>query len=68
MLIGDKDTGICSEEEPCKVVLDSGTSLFTGPRSDLKKLYNAMDGDAGCENLTDLPDITFVMDGVKYPI
>ena len=33
-----EDTGLCSEKKPCKVTVDSGTSLFTGPSKDLKIL------------------------------
>jgi cathepsin D len=38
ILIGGEDTKICSEKQPCEVVVDSGTSLFTGPSKDLKIL------------------------------
>jgi len=34
--LGDLDTGVCSDDEPCKLVLDTGTSLMTGPSKSLK--------------------------------
>ena len=30
ILIGDEDTEICTPDYPCKLVIDSGTSLITG--------------------------------------
>jgi len=38
-LIGSEDTEICTPEYPCKLVIDSGTSLITGPTSDLEILF-----------------------------
>ncbi len=35
ILVGKDDTGICTSDKPCKLVIDSGTSLFTGPTRDL---------------------------------
>jgi len=36
--IGDQDSGLCSEENICKLVIDSGTSLFTGPSASVTTL------------------------------
>jgi cathepsin D len=40
MYVGDRNANICSEEKPCKLVVDTGTTLLTGPSRDLKKLLS----------------------------
>jgi len=39
-MVGDKDTEICSHHHKCKLVVDTGTTLITGPTKDLKKLLS----------------------------
>jgi hypothetical protein len=33
--VGGEDTGICDKEKPCNLILDSGTSILTGPTKEL---------------------------------
>lgn len=68
LLVDDEDTGICSDDKPCKVAIDSGTSLFTGPSEDLKVLLQHLDKGDGCKDLYNLPAISFVVDGIRYPL
>lgn len=68
LLVNNEDTGICTNDNACKLVIDSGTSLFTGPSDNLKTLFELLHPDDGCKNLVDLPTITFVADGVNYDI
>lgn len=68
LLVGGKDTGICKSHSKCSLVIDSGTSLFTGPTKDLKVLLSKLDTGNGCSNLTDLPSITWVIDGAHYTL
>lgn len=58
ILVGNEDTNLCSDSKPCRLVLDSGTSLFTGPSDDLPVLLNKLDNGEGCRSLYDLPEIT----------
>ena len=58
-MVGDEDTNICNAQNPCKLVLDSGTSLFTGPSDDLPILLEKLDNGQGCRSLYDLPPITY---------
>lgn len=38
ILVGGEDLGICNK---CKIVVDTGTSLITGPSDDLQKLLGS---------------------------
>ena len=71
ILVGGEDIGICNK---CKLVVDTGTSLITGPYEDLQKLLGILlcffyflskhsllekvQVDENCKNLYDLPSIT----------
>lgn len=55
----------------CFAVLDTGTSLITGPRAEVNKLLAEIKFDptrAGrnCENIDDLPDVVFTLEGTEY--
>lgn len=55
-----KGTGVCPNG--CKVAIDSGTSLLTGPTAGAKKVLNALQLDPGCANFDKLGDLTFVLE------
>lgn len=60
--LGKKNLGLCPNK-PCEAVLDTGSSMITGPSN----LVNAIDKQLGmakdCSNLDDLPDIALVVQG-----
>jgi hypothetical protein len=53
-------TGACPDA-PCKAVVDTGTSLLTGPSSYTKKMLRTLGVDRGCSNADDLKTITYVI-------
>jgi cathepsin D len=65
ILVGGKDVGLCKDQE-CRLIADSGTSLITGPEDQLMSLIDSLNVDEGCKNIEKLPEITFIIDGIKY--
>lgn len=66
VLVGGKDLGLC--KGGCRVIADTGTSLLTAPSNALEIMMNNIEVDDGCLNIKDLPDVTFVIDGIHYDL
>lgn len=66
ILVNGKDLGLCKHK--CRVVADTGTSLLTGPSDDLMTLVDSLNIDEDCKGLKELPNLTFVLDGVNYDL
>jgi len=66
ILVNGEPMHICGFE-PCKVAIDTGTSLITGPRSAMSGLMRRAFARRDCSNLKSLPKITFVMEnGLQF--
>lgn len=60
LLVDGISVGVCSEAEPCRAVLDTGTSFMTGPSRDIAKLLAKLPQlEADCSNLAKMPTIAF---------
>jgi hypothetical protein len=64
--VNNQDLSICPPEG-CKLVIDTGTSIITGPEEELGYLLDKIDLQT-CENLTNLPDVKFKLDNVYYSL
>lgn len=51
ILYGDQALGMCPDG-PCKIVVDTGTSLLTGPSADVSKLVDAIGMGYSCQDLS----------------
>jgi len=62
--IGDKSMGVC-RNGPCKAVVDTGTSLLTGPSSEISEVLKQLKMPEDCKNIGSLPKITYVLEDSK---
>jgi len=61
--VGGKRMHVCPEEHGCKIAIDSGTSLLTGPSHGAAKVLKALQVDTGCDNFDDLHQLTYTIEG-----
>jgi len=59
ILVNGNDLGLCVGG--CRIVADTGTSLFTGPSAEVEALLQYLDVKSDCGGSEFLPDITFVL-------
>jgi cathepsin D len=52
----------------CGVAVDTGTSLITGPTTDIHRLVDRIGLEKDCSNYDDLPDISFVVNGRHFTL
>ncbi|XP_075831345.1 pepsin A-5 [Microtus pennsylvanicus] len=63
-------------ESGCQGIMDTGTSLLTGPRNAIRNIQNLIGAKASsdgeyvlkCDTINTLPDIVFTINGVTYPV
>ena len=60
----EQDTGLCNANEGgCKVAIDSGTSMITGPRESVSSLWRSIGVRRDCTNVKKLPSVVFYVSG-----
>jgi len=55
-----ESTNACADP-PCKAVVDTGTSLLTGPSSYTSRVLRQLGVDRGCNNIDGLKKITYIL-------
>jgi len=66
ILVDNHRLNLC-ENDKCKLVIDTGTSIITGPSEDLSKLLDLIDLKS-CDDISNLPIINFEIDKIKYEL
>ncbi len=66
ILLDGKSTGLC--KEGCRVAVDTGTSLITGPTNKINKLFKAISVQDDCSGYVNAQDLAFVLNGDKYTL
>jgi len=58
--VGDKLLNACPGA-PCKIVVDTGTSLLTGPDTQINNLLSVINMDPDCRDFSSLPVLTYIL-------
>jgi len=58
--VGQRNLMVCPRG-PCKIVVDTGTSLLTGPSRHISSLLSTLPMPPDCGGIQNLPTITFVL-------
>jgi len=66
ILLNGKSLGLCSGEKKCNGIVDTGTSLITGPTNQLPILLNAIQVKPNCQGYNSTQELTFVISGDHY--
>merc|ERR1711981_378077 len=69
-MVGDERLHLCPDHG-CKVAVDSGTSLVTGPSEHISHVLRKLSIDHGCTNWDSIPSVSLLLeatrkDGSKY--
>lgn len=66
--LGKKSLGLCSDSDACRAIVDTGTSLITGPTRDLMKVLKAITVENDCRNYETSDPLVFVFNGDEYKL
>jgi len=59
--VGNNFLRVCDPGESCKAVVDTGTSLLTGPSDDISATLAKLDIQTDCSTMESLPTITYIL-------
>jgi len=76
ILVDGVNAGSYQAEGPITAIVDSGTSLITGPKAEVAKLAKAVGATGNfmgeytinCSKIPQMPDIVFTIDGTDYTL
>ena len=63
-----RSLGLCSKAKPCKAVMDTGTSLITGPTRELKELLKMIPVENNCKGFYKAPKLEFYFESDAYEL
>jgi hypothetical protein len=63
-----RSLGLCSKAKPCKAVMDTGTSLITGPTRELKELLKMIPVENNCKGFYKAPKLEFYFGSDAYEL
>lgn len=72
--INGKPQHMCDDmpNHQCLAVMDTGSSLVTGPSSSFEPFMQKLPLDAKCKNIDQLPDLNILVKGdagtIRYPL
>ena len=72
--INGKRQNMCADQpnKQCLAVMDTGSSLVTGPSSSFEPFMQKLPLDQKCKNLDQLPDLNILIKGdaglIRYPL
>jgi cathepsin D len=70
ILVDGVSSGQCKNatRDKCQAILDTGTSMIIGPVENMDVIMKDINIDAHCQDLDKNPTITFVINGVEFPL
>jgi len=63
--VGEERLKACALGQ-CGVAVDTGTSLITGPKTEVHRLVDMIGLEKDCSNYDDLPDVSFIVNGQRF--
>ena len=62
----DPGTQWATDDQGCKIVFDTGTSLIAGPSDAIMRIMNQLNVDQHCDDISQLPDLTMMFGGKEF--
>jgi len=66
--LGNKSLGLCQDEDGCRAIVDTGTSLITGPTGDVRKLLHEITVNNDCSGYDKSEPLVLVFGGDEYKL